>query len=47
MNAFGRDDENDPKFLCKSIGLLLNTVLDIQALVFYTVLVGYQIGFRY
>ena len=40
MNAFGHGDENVPKFLCKSTGLLLNTVLDIQALVFYTVLVG-------
>jgi hypothetical protein len=40
MNAFGHGDENVPTFLCKSTGLLLNTVLDIQALVFYTVLVG-------
>ena len=40
MNAFGHGDENVPTFLYKSIGLLLNTILDIQALVFYTVLVG-------
>ena len=40
MNAFGHGDENVPTFLCKSTGLLLDTVLDIQALVFYTVLVG-------
>jgi hypothetical protein len=40
MNAFGHGDEDVPTLLYKPIGLLLNTVLDIQALVFSTVLVG-------